>query len=301
MTIAEQRNQLQMQLNTLAADLKHHSDNLNSEYFAQVQIAKHMWNNGRIQFETNKLNRMLPSRSGRVPIGTQITQHYRTRPDRTGRAEAIGDCLADIVDCVDGIAQGRLRNEHCEPFVAPVLSDLESLQRAKQVEATKRLEFNALTLRLRTSEGDRMRAWRRLLKVKADFKSPYQFMHNGTWRSIDLDPTSCASLPMPGLSATATQRVVEPTNMGQAFVSSYTPSHAARYPPAGSMLMSDSKYSTARVRDRIAVDGTVAPVTKPKVNKEGLYQRPAGRTRKGMEWDTVRGIWIPAAGASGQS
>jgi hypothetical protein len=301
MTIAEQRNQLQMQLNTLAADLKHHSDNLNSEYFAQMQIAKHMWNNGRIQFEANKLNRMLPSRSGRVPIGTQITQHYRSRPDRTGRAEAIGDCLADIVDCVDGIAQGRLRNERYEPFAAPVLSDLESMQRAKQVEAAKRLEFNALTLRLRTSEGDRLRAWRRLLKVKADFKSPHHFVHNGTIKSMFLDPVTCANVPMPGLSRTAIQQVVAPENMGQAFMSSYTPSHAARYPPAGSMLMSDSKYSTARVRDRIAVDGTVAPVTKPKVNKEGLYQRPAGRTRKGMEWDTVRGIWIPAAGTSGPS
>lgn len=57
--------------------------------------------------------------------------------------------------------------------------------------------------------------------------------------------------------------------------------------------MSDSKYSAARVRERISSDGTVAPVTTPKRTKDGLYVRPAGRTRKGMEWDAVRGIWVP--------
>ena len=57
---------------------------------------------------------------------------------------------------------------------------------------------------------------------------------------------------------------------------------------------SQSKYSRARVRQRIAADGSVAPVCEPKLTKDGLYQRPVGRTRKGMEWDAVRGIWVPA-------
>ena len=64
-------------------------------------------------------------------------------------------------------------------------------------------------------------------------------------------------------------------------------------PPAAAAAGSASKYSAARVRERFAHDGTVAPVTTPKKTQEGLYQRPAGRTRKGMEWDAVRGVWVP--------
>jgi hypothetical protein len=57
----------------------------------------------------------------------------------------------------------------------------------------------------------------------------------------------------------------------------------------------ESKYSAAKVKERIAPDGSVMPVSEPKKTKDGLYQRPAGRTRKGMDWDAVRGIWVPAA------
>jgi hypothetical protein len=61
---------------------------------------------------------------------------------------------------------------------------------------------------------------------------------------------------------------------------------------------SESKYSAARVKERIGADGTVAPVSEPKLTKDGLYVRPAGRTRKGMDWDALRGIWIPASNAN---
>jgi hypothetical protein len=71
-------------------------------------------------------------------------------------------------------------------------------------------------------------------------------------------------------------------------------SEAAAAAAAAAFAGSDSKYSAARVRERHANDGTVAPVTMPKKTKEGLYARPAGRTRKGMEWDSVRGVWVPA-------
>lgn len=45
-------------------------------------------------------------------------------------------------------------------------------------------------------------------------------------------------------------------------------------------------------------DGSVLPVQVPKRNKDGLYQRPAGRQRKGMDWDAERGVWIPLPGYS---
>lgn len=240
---------------------------------------------------------MLASRSGRTPIGTQMTQNYKASPVCLGLSEVVADCLADIVDSVDGIAQGMIRNErYTEPFVLPPppsMNEVENSQRTKQLEVTKRSEMNAVTLRLRTSEGDRLRAWRKMLKTKLEFDVPHHhFSSNGQVRIIQLDQNTCGTLPLPALHLSALQRVPHEL-AGRSFIASYTPLHTART-PSTELHITDSKYSTARVRDRIAADGSVAPVSKPKMTKEGLYQRPAGRTRKGMEWDAVRGIWIPA-------
>jgi hypothetical protein len=60
----------------------------------------------------------------------------------------------------------------------------------------------------------------------------------------------------------------------------------------------ESKYSAAKVRKRIAPDGSVLPVSEPKKTNDGLYQRPAGRTRKGMDWDAERGIWVRSSYAN---
>jgi hypothetical protein len=258
----------------------------------QVALAKNRWNVERRTFETNKLNLMLPSKNGCVPVGTRMTQSYKALG---GITEIVADCLADIVDCVDSVGQGLIRNERfMEPFVPPPPSpDGEALQHVKQLEATKRNELNSFTLRLRTSEGERLRAWRKMLKTKVEFDIPHQhFSSSGQTRMIQLDQHLCSSLPLPALNITAAQGVPQELP-GRSFVASYTPMHTVR-PPPSTTTMSESKYSTARVRDRISSDGTVAPVSKPKMTKEGLYQRPAGRTRKGMNWDAVRGIWIPA-------
>lgn len=55
------------------------------------------------------------------------------------------------------------------------------------------------------------------------------------------------------------------------------------------------RYSMQNVQARIQNDGTVVPVTAPKQLENGLYQRPIGRQRKGMDWDAVRGVWIPTS------
>lgn len=70
------------------------------------------------------------------------------------------------------------------------------------------------------------------------------------------------------------------------------PKHAQNnlFAAPASSNSSDSKYSAARVRERISSDGTVAPVMAPNRTREGLYVRPPGQ---GMEWDAVKGIWVP--------
>merc|ERR1712216_923734 len=53
-------------------------------------------------------------------------------------------------------------------------------------------------------------------------------------------------------------------------------------------------YSARSVRQRIdPSDGSVAPVTQPRRTVFGLFKRPAGRSRKGMQWDEVKGVWLP--------
>ena len=57
---------------------------------------------------------------------------------------------------------------------------------------------------------------------------------------------------------------------------------------------SQSKYSADKVKARIFSDGSVMPVSAPKRGKDGLFMRPAGRQRKGMDWDAINGKWIPS-------
>jgi hypothetical protein len=298
MGLANQRTHLQNQVNQLSEQIRALTQSVQSDYMVQVSLAKNRWNLDRCSFETTKLNQMLPSRNGIMPTGSIMTQSYRVRPDRiaVGLNEIVATCIADIIDCVDSIGNGRIRNERFQqPFVLPTPSaDVDSLQRAKQLETAKRNDLNTCTLKLRTSEGERLRAWRKMLKTKMEFDVPHQHISStGQTRLIRLDPNLCSTLQLPALHQTAAQDIPQELP-GRSSVATYTPMHSARTQPS-QVPVSESKYSTARVRERIASDGTVAPVTKPKMTADGLYLRPAGRTRKGMEWDAVRGIWIPAS------
>jgi len=55
----------------------------------------------------------------------------------------------------------------------------------------------------------------------------------------------------------------------------------------------DRKYSIKGVKARTTNDGSVMPVNQPKMLKNGLFMRPAGRQRKGMDWDSRNGVWVP--------
>ena len=303
MDLANQRTFLQNQVNQLSQQIRALTQSVQSDYMVQVTLAKNRWNLDRCSFETSKLNKMLPSRNGIMPSGSMMTQNYKSRPDRiaVGLNEIVANCIADVVDCVDNIGCGRIRNERFQdPFVLPTPSaEVEALHHTKQLETTRRNELNTCTLKLRTSEGERLRAWRKMLKTKMEFDIPHQqYSGSGQMRLIHLTQSMCASMQLPALHVTAAQDIPQELP-GRSSVATYTPMHTARTQPS-QIPLSESKYSTARVRERIASDGTVAPVTKPKMTADGLYSRPAGRTRKGMEWDAVRGIWIPASEAAMQ-
>jgi hypothetical protein len=59
------------------------------------------------------------------------------------------------------------------------------------------------------------------------------------------------------------------------------------------------RYSLENVAARKNDDGTVAPVATTKL-QNGMFARPIGRQRKGMEWDGVRGVWAPIPPANSE-
>jgi hypothetical protein len=61
------------------------------------------------------------------------------------------------------------------------------------------------------------------------------------------------------------------------------------------------RYSQTNVNARKNADGTVVPASTPKLLPDGTYARPAGRQRKGMDWDAIKGCWYPVPGGGGSS
>ena len=53
------------------------------------------------------------------------------------------------------------------------------------------------------------------------------------------------------------------------------------------------RYSASNVKARKNTDGTVVPASAPKLLPDGKFARPAGRQRKGMDWDADKGVWFP--------
>ena len=285
---------------------------VSKNYRAEYEAAYKQWNHRRQEFESARLNLYMPHRNNpnHRPNGTALTKVYAGQPDPTRRAVAF--CLGDVLDTVIGAAEGQYRLERfTDEFRPPPKPDVQSntnyAQNQKTEERLKK-EYSVITSELRSSEEERQKSWKRMMKTKAEFEVP----HGRT--SIDM--SNYALMPLPSLRQSGGESV--PMNAAPSVSLPMDAKAVSRLPPAAAVAVasvgnpmpnrppnptvpsasaappsSDSKYSAARVRERISSDGTVAPVTAPKRTKEGLYVRPAGRTRKGMEWDAVRGIWVP--------
>lgn len=50
---------------------------------------------------------------------------------------------------------------------------------------------------------------------------------------------------------------------------------------------------------RVTNDGCLVPKNKPNMKGDGLYKRPRGRQPEGMDWDDIRGVWIPLSPTEG--
>lgn len=257
---------------------RHNNAMMKSQLEMQTKTSKDAWLAKLENFNEQKLNATLLSRHGHPRTGSLATQQYGRRD---ALALEVSDCLADVADAVDKIAQGMIRNEKfTETFTAPTRPP--EYEQSINYESMLIQQGQTLMSSLRTSEEERNRCWKKMMKTKAEFE-----VGSGARGS---DVNRYATMPLPLLRATAPQ--ILPQKMHHPALSLYTPK-ARIIRPKESASASESKYSAARIKERISDDGTVAPVSEPKKTKDGLYQRPAGRTRKGMDWDAVRGIWVP--------
>jgi hypothetical protein len=237
----------------------------------------------------------MPSNWGRPPFGTNGLQNYIRSP---GIPSIVGTCLADVIDGSIMIAEGKITNKKLDDFVPPPAPGInkqtgESLaQQQMRMEGELRRQMNDINAKFGVSEEERKRGWKKMMKTKAELELPHQ--PYGGVRRGRIDLSNYHQIPVPALRNSVQQSMPRELEFARAAVATYTPpSTTTTVFGAEDMAGSESKYSAARVRERIGRDGTVAPVSEPKKTKDGLYQRPAGRTRKGMQWDAIRGIWVP--------
>ena len=271
--IQEQRGHLQNQINNLHNEIRYLTAQFRGDYERDYTLAKQEWMRRKQDFDRKRAEQLFPSKKGVHPKGTPYTQQYTRTHDQM--SAPVAQSLADIIDAVDQVGNGTVVLDKLEPFQPPSQTKYQGpidpttgetkLQRSTRLEKSLRAELDNLTSKLRGSEEDRLRAWRKLMKTKAELEMPH--VPSQSRRHVEGTP-----LPHLHKSTPIHAPVVR------------APTGAANYMP---------KYSAASVRDRISADGTVMPASQPRKTKDGLYQRPAGRTRKGMEWDTVQGRWVP--------
>ncbi len=226
--------------------------------------------------------------------------------------ESVATSLAHMVDVaikrakagwmpnriVDEMSNNYSCNKEKFPdFVPPVKTDVDQTivdQESGETFAGMRDRMKSLLQKelqdahnqLKAAEEERKKAWSKLMKTKSELEVQPTSRGRGNRAPVDM-----TTLPPPPLKG---------THGGKAYAVAQAPFTSASTPPleADSLAAnnkSDSKYSAEKVKARIYSDGSVMPVTAPKRNKDGLFQRPAGRKRKGMDWDAHTGRWIPSA------
>mmetsp|Transcript_33079 Transcript_33079/g.69454 ORF Transcript_33079/g.69454 Transcript_33079/m.69454 type:complete len:1360 (-) Transcript_33079:38-4117(-) len=105
-------------------------------------------------------------------------------------------------------------------------------------------------------------------------------------------PSSLCGLPAGGPAVTSSLSSTSGSSYAEAVVATTADGQL----PKGTTLSKygyGDKYSAINVNARKNPDGTVVPASTPKLLPDGRFSRPAGRQRKGMDWDSINGWWVP--------
>jgi hypothetical protein len=261
----------------------------NNDYDTNLVKERQRWIAEKHLHDMRRLEFLLPSKFGKYPDGTQCTKIFINAAGKNSIQAVVGECLADIIDGSIMVGEGKASNNRFNDFVPPPrpVTNAETAQLQHQKESEYRAEYNRINTRFQASESERAKAWRKMMKTKADLDLAHEQIMNGIRQNIKVTQSNFAQIPMPPLRGSVNLAIPREFARQSLAVASYRPPTSTG--PGGST----SKYSAAKIRQRKAADGSVAPVTEPKKTKEGLYLRPAGRTRKGMRWDAFAGVWVP--------
>lgn len=251
-------------------------------YRRGIAMERARWRQQKAEYDANRLKKMMPSNWNTTPVGTQLTQAVVSKYREGSLPHIIGTCMADITDvvimkCTDHRINDQPFREFqpskAEPKPDSIVVDPNTgetlAQKVRRIQNHYGQEIQSAKMKLASAEEERKRCWKKMEKCKAE-----------------LHQMQAAQGSMGG-SRSHTNRPP-----------SYTPGRRdARgiesYAPTQNVSTSDSKYSVSRQRERQLPDGCVEPIQKKK-GPDGLYQRPAGRARKFMRWDPVRGVWVPS-------
>jgi hypothetical protein len=267
------------------------------EHAKRVAEAKQRWMKEKSEHDMKRLQIVLPSRRGQQPEGTERVKQFLYNAGQNAQRSAVGLCLADVIDGSLMIAEGKVPLEKFKDFVPPPAPGIDPrtgedmASRQHRVESEYRSKYNLVNTQFQASEAERQRAWKKMMKTKAELGLVHEQVLPGSnyTRTFKVDHSNFNQIPLPPLRASVQVSIPREFQQNKIVVASYTPPTATMTSGAAS----DSKYSAAKIRERKGADGTVAPVSEPKKTKEGFYMRPAGRTRKGMRWDPVAGVWVP--------
>lgn len=261
-----------------------------NDYTIAYTTAKQLWMKEKYEYDMKKSQAVLPTKWGSKPYGTETIKKYMQDASSNVEKMTVGQTLADIVDGSILASEGKAPMERFKDFVPPPAPGMNAetgenmAQRQHRVEMEYRKQYSAIDAKFQKSEVERTRAWRKMTKAQAELHSMPSEHRGGYGRGTRINPSNHHLIPLPSLRTSAQQSIPRELTQQISPVASYTPPASADY---------YSKYSAAKIRERKSADGTVAPVSEPKKTKDGLYLRPAGRTRKGMQWDAVNGVWVP--------
>ncbi|VEU44996.1 unnamed protein product [Pseudo-nitzschia multistriata] len=265
-----------------------------SDYTIAYTNAKQRWIKEKFEYDMKKSQAILPTKWGNRPIGTQVIGKYVQANYSNLHRATVGQTLADIVDGSILVGEGKANIQPFRDFQPPPAPGMNAqtgenmAQRQTRVEMEYRKQYSDIDAKLQKSEAERARAWRNVMKAQAENNSVCG------QRGSKVTLANYRNIPVPVMRASVQQnrksQMMQQRQRTQATAPAKAP---APIPATSSSTVDMSKYSAEKVKLRKAADGSVAPVSKPKKDKDGLYLRPAGRTRKGMQWDAVNGVWIP--------
>ena len=262
-----------------------------SDYTIAYTRAKQLWLKEKFAYDMKKSQAVLPTKWGSQPLGTELIKRALQNNRSNIPRVTVCQTLADIVDGSILAAEGKASIQRFKDFMPPPAPGMNAqtgenmAQRQHRVEMEYRKQYTAIDAKFQKSEAERARTWRKVMKCQAEINS----VSGSMGRGVRITMSNYHQIPVPSIRA-STQQNIPSHYAQQAKMASYTPPISS---PASTTITDMSKYSAAKVKQRKSADGTVAPVSEPKKTKDGLYLRPAGRTRKGMEWDAVNGVWVP--------